>query len=210
MTEPRAIRVMCADDHELIRDGIAYTLQMEPGMDVVASVANGFEAVESYRSLAPDIVLMDIRMPGMDGIEALQIIRQHSPGAKCLMLTTYEEDALAYRALKAGAMGYLLKTMIRKQLVDAIRIVFSGRRYIPPEIAMAVTENLATEDLSPREVDVLRSIASGCSNKIIADRLRLSENTVKGHIKKIVAKLGAEDRAHAVYIAMRRGLLERQ
>ncbi len=209
MNTERIIRVMCADDHHLIRDGITFALQGEPGLQLVAFAATGAEAVEAYRTHSPDVILMDIQMPGLSGIDALIEIRKESPKAKCIVLTTYEGDIQASRALKAGAMGYLLKTMIRKRLIDAIRTVHSGRKYLPIEIASMVADNLCMEELSARELDVLRSIAAGCSNKIIADRLKISENTVKGHIKSIVAKLDANDRAHAVFLAMQRGLLDR-
>jgi DNA-binding NarL/FixJ family response regulator len=209
MNLPSHIRVLIADDHPLIRDGIAFALQDDPGIELIASVSNGLEAVEAFRKYHPDIILMDLQMPGLCGVDAILAIRKESPKARCIVLTTYEGDAQAARALKAGAMGYLLKTMIRKRLVEAIQIVNSGRKYIPHEVAAAVAEHLAAEELSSRELDVLRSIAAGCSNKIIADQLQISENTVKGHIKSIVMKLEANDRAHAVFLAMRRGLLDR-
>jgi DNA-binding NarL/FixJ family response regulator len=203
------IRILCADDHPLIRDGISFALGTESGIEIVAYAENGSEAIDAFRQHMPDVVLMDLQMPEVNGLQALEAIRRIDPKAKCIVLTTYGGDVQAARALKAGAMGYLLKTMIRKQLVEAIRTVSSGRKYIPYEIATMVAESLDTEELSSRELDVLRSIAAGNSNKMIGARLGISENTVKGHVKEIVAKLQATDRANAVFLAMRRGLLNR-
>ncbi|HWA93825.1 MAG TPA: response regulator transcription factor [Terracidiphilus sp.] len=209
MKQDKPIRVLCADDHPLIRDGISFALAGETGIEIVACSANGSEAIDAFKQYMPDVTLMDLQMPEVNGLQALEAIRRIDPRAKCIVLTTYGGDAQAARALKAGAMGYLLKTMIRKQLVEAIRTVSSGRKYIPYEIATMVAERLDAEDLSSRELDVLRSIAAGNSNKMIAARLGISENTVKGHVKEIVAKLQATDRANAVFLAMRRGLLNR-
>jgi DNA-binding NarL/FixJ family response regulator len=203
------IRILCADDHPLIRDGISFALGAESGIEIVAYAANGSEAIDAFKQHTPDVILMDLQMPEVNGLQALEAIRHLDPKAKCIVLTTYGGDVQAARALKAGAMGYLLKTMIRKQLVEAIRTVSSGRKYIPYEIAAMVAERLDAEELSSRELDVLRSIAAGNSNKMIAARLGISENTVKGHVKEIVAKLQATDRANAVFLAMRRGLLNR-
>lgn len=164
---------------------------------------------KAFKLQTPDVVLLDLQMPELSGLQALEAIRDLNPKAKCIVLTTYGGDVEAASALRAGAMGYLLKTMIRKRLLEAIRTVNSGRKYIPYEIATMVAESLDVEELSEREKEVLHSIAAGCSNKMIADRLRISENTVKGHVMEIVAKLGATDRANAVFLAMRRGLLNR-
>lgn len=209
MNHETPIRIVCADDHPLIRDGISYAIGDDNGIELVAFAASGFEAVEAYKLHRPDVLLMDLQMPGLSGLQALEVIRQFNPKAKCIVLTTYGGDVEAASALRTGARGYLLKTMIRKQLLEAIRAVHSGRKYIPPEIATMVAESLDMEELSEREIEVLHSIAAGCSNKIVADRLRISENTVKGHVKEIMAKLGASDRANAVFLAMRRGLLNR-
>lgn len=209
MKQGEPIRILCADDHPLIRDGVSFVFGPESGMEVVAFAATGREAIELFKQAAPDVVLMDLQMPEMNGLQALEAIRRFDPKARCIVLTTYGGDVQAARALKAGAMGYLLKTMIRKQLVEAIRTVHSGRKYIPYEIAALVAESLGTEELSPRELDVLHSIAAGNSNKMIAYRLGISENTVKGHVKEIVGKLHATDRANAVFLAMRRGLIHR-
>jgi len=209
MKQETPSRIACADDHPLIRDGIAFAVGNEKGIEIVAFATNGSEAIEAFKLHKPDLVLMDLQMPGLGGLQALEAIRRLNPKAKCIVLTTYGGDIEAASALKAGAMGYLLKTMIRKQLLEAIRTVNSGRKYIPHEIATMVAESLDAEELSDREMEVLRSIAAGCSNKIIAARLRISENTVKGHVKEIMEKLGAEDRANAVFLGMRRGLLNR-
>jgi DNA-binding NarL/FixJ family response regulator len=209
MRHDETIRILCADDHPLIRDGISFALGAESGIEIVSYAANGREAIDAFKQHTPDVILMDLQMPEINGLQALEAIRSLDPKAKCIVLTTYGGDVQAARALKAGAMGYLLKTMIRKQLVEAIRTVSSGRKYIPYEIATMVAERLDTEELSVRELDVLRSIAAGNSNKMIAARLGISENTVKGHVKEIVAKLQATDRANAVFLAMRRGLLNR-
>ncbi len=205
----KRIRVLCADDHPLIRDGIAFAVGEEDGIELVAFATNGSEAIEAFKLHTPDVVLLDLQMPELSGMQELEAIRNLNPKAKCIVLTTYGGDVEAASALRAGAMGYLLKTMIRKRLLEAIRTVNSGRKYIPYEIATMVAESLDVEELSEREKEVLHSIAAGCSNKMIADRLRISENTVKGHVKEIVAKLGATDRANAVFLAMRRGLLNR-
>ncbi len=205
----KRIRVLCADDHPLIRDGIAFAVGEEDGIELVAFATNGSEAIEAFKLHTPDVVLLDLQMPELSGMQALEAIRNLNPKAKCIVLTTYGGDVEAASALRAGAMGYLLKTMIRKRLLEAIRTVNSGRKYIPYEIATMVAESLDVEELSEREKEVLHSIAAGCSNKMIADRLRISENTVKGHVKEIVAKLGATDRANAVFLAMRRVLLNR-
>lgn len=209
MKHDEPIRILCADDHPLIRDGISFALGTESGIEIVAYAEKGSEAIDAFRQYTPDVILMDLQMPEVNGLQAPEAIRRLDPKARYIVLTTYGGDVQAARALKAGAMGYLLKTMIRKQLLEAMRTVSSGRKYIPYEIATMVAERLDTEELSPRELEVLRSIAAGNSNKMIAARLGISENTVKGHVKEIVAKLQATDRANAVFLAMRRGLLNR-
>jgi DNA-binding NarL/FixJ family response regulator len=208
MGSTNSIRVLCADDHPLIRDGVAFALKQVPDIELVAEAEDGVAAVEAFRLHRPDVVLMDLQMPRLNGIDALIAIRELEPRAKCIVLTTYEGDAQASRALKAGAMGYLLKKMLRKKLIETIRAVYAGNKCVPHEVALDIAEHLGVEDLSAREVEVLRAVADGCSNKIVADRLNISENTVKGHLKSVVAKLRANDRTHAVLIAMKRGYFD--
>ncbi len=202
------IRVLCVDDHPLVRDGIAFALQMQKDIELVGEAANGEDAVSEFRRLRPDVTLMDLRMPVLDGCEAIVRIRQEFPKARFIILTTYSGDVQAARAFKAGASGYLLKNMLRMELVDTIREVHRGLRRVPTEIATSLAERLSADDLSDREVQVLRAVAAGNSNKIIANTLEISEDTVKGHMKNIMAKLQANDRTHAVLIAMKRGFLE--
>ena len=205
LTSP--IRVLCVDDHPLIRDGIAFALQLQPDIQLVADASNGADAVILFRQLRPDVALVDLQMPGLDGIDTISAIRREFPTARCIVLTTYSGDIQARRALEAGAVGYLLKSMLRRELVDAIRAVHDGRRWIPAVIAAEIAEHLTIDSLSTRELEVLQTVAAGCSNKIVADRLGISEDTVKGHIKNILAKLGANDRTHAVLIGLERGYL---
>jgi DNA-binding NarL/FixJ family response regulator len=202
------IRVLCADDHPLILDGIARLLEREPDMVLVAEASDGIEAVKAFQEHRPDVVLMDLQMPKLNGVEAISKIRELSPRARCVVLTTYSGDVQASRAFKAGAVGYLLKTMLRKDLIRTIRDVHSGQRHVPPEIACEMTKYYASDELSPREIEVLKTIAAGRSNKIVADRLQISQDTVKGHMRSILAKLNANDRLDAVLIAMRRGILD--
>ena len=202
------IRVLCADDHPLILDGVARLLEREPDMVLVAEASDGIEAVKAFQEHKPDVVLMDLQMPRLNGIEAISRIRELSPRARCVVLTTYSGDVQASRAFKAGAVGYLLKTMLRKDLTRTIRDVHSGQRHVPPEIACEMTKHYASEELSPREIEVLKTVAGGRSNKIVADRLQISQDTVKGHMRSILAKLNANDRLDAVLIAMRRGILD--
>jgi DNA-binding NarL/FixJ family response regulator len=207
---PKQIRVMTVDDHPLLREGIAAVLQDEPDMVLVAEATNGDDAIRSFRQHRPDVTLMDIQMPGMCGIDAMTAIRTEFPNARFVVLTTYQGDVQALRALKAGASGYLLKSMLRKELLETIRIVDSGRRRIPPEVAAELADHLADDALSEREMEILRQVASGNSNKLIASQLRISEATVKGHMKNILSKLGANDRTHAVTIAIKRGFIDNQ
>jgi DNA-binding NarL/FixJ family response regulator len=202
------IRVLTVDDHPLLRSGIAAVLQRAEDILVVGEAANGQEAVESFRMLQPDVTLMDIQMPVMNGIDAILAIRTEFPTARFAVLTTYEGDVQALRALKAGATGYLLKSMLREELIDTIRTIHAGRRRIPSEIAAGIVEHVAEDALTDREIEVLRKVATGTSNKIIASQLSLSEATVKCHMKSILSKLGANDRTHAVTIAMKRGFLD--
>ena len=207
MSTMKQIKILTVDDHPLLRQGIAGVIQGEKDMLVVGEAANGREAIEMFRSRRPDVTLMDLQMPDMNGIEAIVTIRQDHPQAKIIVLTTYEGDALARRALKAGVAGYLLKDMIRTELLEAIRSVHIGKRYIPQRIAAELADHYAEDDLSEREIEVLREVARGTSNKIIASHLSISEATVKAHMQNILLKLGASDRTHAVSIATTRGFL---
>jgi DNA-binding NarL/FixJ family response regulator len=202
------IRILTVDDHPLILEGIANVLQRQPDMEVVGEAADGFQAIEAFNKLRPDVALIDLQMPGMNGIDTIVAILEKWPGARCVVLTTYAGDVQAARALKAGAKGYLLKSMLRKELVDTIRAVHSGKNRIPPEIATELASHLTSDALSAREIEVLRMVREGSSNKIIADRLKISEDTVKGHMRSILSKLNANDRTHAVMIAVRRGFIE--
>ncbi|MBB5066048.1 response regulator transcription factor [Granulicella mallensis] len=203
----KTIKVLTVDDHPLLREGIAAVIQGEPDMALVGEATNGQEAIESFRRHHPDVTLMDIQMPGMNGIDAMIAIRSEFPNARFIVLTTYQGDVQALRAIKAGAAGYLLKNMLRKDLLDTIRAVHAGKRIIPPVIAADLVEHLADDALSEREIEVLRSVASGNSNKLVAEQLAVSEATVKGHMKSILSKLGAQDRTHAVTIALKRGFI---
>jgi DNA-binding NarL/FixJ family response regulator len=204
----KKIRVLAVDDHPLLREGITAVMQGEEDMELVAVATNGIQSIELFRLHRPDVTLMDLQMPGMNGIEAINEIRREFSNARFIVLTTYQGDIQVLRALKAGATGYLLKNMLRRDLLDAIRAVYAGRRYIPNEIAAELAEHVIDESLSDREVAVLRKVASGTSNKIIAAQLEVTEATVKGHLKSILSKLGANDRTHAVTIAMKRGFLD--
>jgi len=199
---------LSVDDHPLVRDGINFAIQSQTDMTVVAEASNGREAVEMFLRHRPDVTLMDLQMPVMSGIDATIEIRRVAPSARVLVLTTYSGDIQATRAMEAGAAGYLLKGSLRKELVQAIRDVHGGRRRIQPEVANEMAENIVTDRLSVREIEVLRLVAGGQSNKIVADSLGITEDTVKGHMKSIMAKLQANDRTHAVLIAMKRGFFD--
>ena len=202
------IRILTVDDHPLLREGIAAVLASQADMTVVGQASNGREAVENFRRLRPDVTLMDLRMPDMSGLEAIVAIRAEFSNARIIVLTTYAGDAQAAAALRAGAAGYLLKNMVRKELIETIRAVHSGKRRVPPEIATDIAEHVADDALSEREIEVLRGVASGKSNKLIAAELDISEGTVKTHMKSILPKLDATDRTHAVMIALKRGILD--
>ena len=202
------ITILSADDHVLLREGIGAVLEGQPDMRLVAEAATGSEAIARYREHRPDVTLMDVRMPDMDGIEALTRIRREFPDARVIVLTTYPGDVQALRALKSGAMGYLLKGMLRLDLVETIRSVAAGRRRIPPEVATALAEHAADDALSVREIQVLQLVAAGRSNKRVAAELGISEETVKAHMRSILSKLSANDRTHAVTIALKRGIID--
>ncbi len=199
--------MLCADDHPLIRDGIAFALQLQTDIELVAIADDGAGAVEQFRRYQPDVALIDLQMPRMDGIEAILEIRREFPSSRCIVLTTYSGDVQAKRALGAGAVGYLLKNSLRREMVDAIRAVHAGRRWIPNEIAHQISEYVDADNLSVRELEVLHAIADGNSNKRIGDQLSISEDTVKAHVKNILAKLQANDRTHAVLLGLKRGYL---
>ena len=202
------IRILTVDDHPMLREGIAAAIARQPDMALAGEAINGREAIEAFRTTRPDVTLMDLQMPEMNGVEAISAIRAEFPAARIIVLTTYKGDAQALRALKAGATGYLLKSALRKEMMDAIRTVFAGRPSIPAEIAMQIAEHVAADALSEREVDVLRCVARGAANKEVAFRLHISEETVKVHMKHILEKLGVTDRTHAVTIALRRGIID--
>ena len=207
-TDPHPIRILTVDDHPLLRDGIASLVGTQSDMAVVAEASNGREAIEKFRMLRPDVTLMDLRMPDMNGIEAITQIMGEFASAKIVVLTTYSGDAQIVRALKAGAQGYLLKGLLRKELLDTIRAVHAGKKRISPEVAGQVAEYAADSSLTTREIDVLHLIAQGNANKMIADQLAVTEDTVKAHVKSILSKLGANDRTHAVTIALKRGIID--
>lgn len=208
MSEIRTIRVLTVDDHPLLRAGISGAINAQSDMSVVAEAADGEEAIASFRIHRPDVTLMDIRMPKTNGIDAISAIRKEFPNARVVVLTTYGGDIQALRAFKAGAVGYLLKSMLRTELIDTIRLAHAGMRRIPPEIALELAEHAGDDTLTTREIEVLRDVAKGSSNKVIAARLAISEHTVKGHLKNILSKLDASDRTHAVMIALKRGFLD--
>jgi DNA-binding NarL/FixJ family response regulator len=208
MTDIQQIRVMIVDDHPLMRSGISGEINLQQDMQVVAEASSGVEAIAAYRIHRPDVTLMDIRMPDMGGIEAITQIRTTYPTAKFVVLTSSAGDVQAMRALQAGATGYLLKNLLRTELIDTIRTVHSGRRKIPAEIAQQIAEHSMEDVVSARELEVLRGVSQGKANKIIADDLCISEHTVKNHVKSILSKLDASDRTDAVVIAIRRGYIE--
>ena len=206
--DPQRIRVLCVDDHLLLREGVAAVLEDQPDMTLVAEASNGQEGIEMFRQHRPDVALIDLRMPDMSGIKAIGAIREEFPAARIIVLTTYAGDVQAVEALKAGASGYLLKSMLRKELLETIRIIHSGKRHIPAEIATQIAEHAADDALTGREVEVLKAVAAGKSNKLIAAELAISESTIKAHMKSILPKLDASGRTHAVMVALKRGILD--
>jgi DNA-binding NarL/FixJ family response regulator len=202
------IGVLAVDDHPLLREGIAALVNAESDMKLVAEAANGQQAIEKFRLHRPDVTLMDLQMPAMNGIEAIIGIRSEFPNARIVVLTTYAGDVQVLRALKAGARGYVLKGQVRRELLDTIRAVHAGQKRIPPEVAAELADHAGDDELSSRETEVLRLIAAGNANKQIAGRLGIAEETVKSHITNILAKLGATDRTHAVTTALKRGIIE--
>jgi len=206
MSEP-IISILCVDDHPLVRKGIASILANESTLKLVGEAGNGHEAVEMFRDLRPDVVLMDLRMPEMDGIEATKQIRKLDPEAKIIALTSYDGDQDIYKAIEAGVRGYILKEMVHTKVIDAIRTVQSGKRLMPTEVAERLSEYFPQVALTPREIEVLKYVAKGMANKEIAHHLGTASGTVKMHVQNILAKLGASDRTHAVTIALERGIL---
>jgi len=208
MSAAGAIRILTVDDHPMLREGIAAVLASEEDMILVAEASNGREAIEQFRTHHPDVTLMDVQMPEVNGIDAIVKIREEFPDARIIVLTTYTGDAQAARAFKAGAFGYLLKSMVRKELIDTIRAVHAGKKRIPVEIAVEMAQHHSDDALTEREIEVLREVAAGNANKMVAQLLNISEETVKAHMRSILSKLGANDRTHAVTIAVKRGIIE--
>jgi DNA-binding NarL/FixJ family response regulator len=204
---PSVIRILSVDDHPMLREGIAALVASQPDMKLVAEASTGNEALEQFRKHRPDITLMDLQMPVMDGIDTMLAICSEFPEARIIVLTTYKGDVQVLRALKAGARAYLLKGLLRKELLETIRAVHAGKKRIPPEVAGELADHAADDTLTSREIDVLRLIAGGNANKLVADQLSITEETVKGHVKNILSKLGASDRTHAVTIALKRGII---
>ena len=207
MSAKTAIRILIVDDHPMLREGITAILGRETDMVVVAEATNGKEAAHQFRTHRPDVTLMDVQMPFVNGIDSIVEIRQSFPGARIIVLTTYSGDACIVRAFKAGASGYLLKSAPPKELVEAIRSVHAGQTRMPPEIAVELAEHHAGDGLTAREIEILRRVAAGNANKIVADSLHVSEESVKAHVRRILSKLGAKSRTQAVIIALKRGII---
>ena len=207
-TGPNLIRILAVDDHPMLREGIASLVASQSDMKLVAEASTGLEALEQFRNHRPDLTLMDLQMPDMDGIEAMIAIRDEFPEARIIVLTTYKGDVQILRALKAGARAYLLKGLLRKELLETIRAVDRGEKRIPPEVAALLADHVIDEALTPREIEVLHLIAGGNANKLIGDQLSITEGTVKGYVKSILSKLGAMDRTHAVTVALKRGIID--
>lgn len=208
MSTAHRIRVLVVDDHPMMRDGIAAALRAQPDLEFVGEAASGSEAIEQFGKLLPDVMLLDLNMPDVNGLDALKAIRASFPDARIVVLTTYKGDVLANRALKAGALGYLLKTSLRTDLIGAIRAAHEGKRYVPAEVAVTIAQHVGTKELTPREVEIMRHIAAGLSNKEIGRELGVSDETVKAYLKSVFVKLNVSDRSHALAIAIERGILD--
>jgi len=206
--DPQRIRILSVDDHLLLREGIAAVIEDQPDMTLVGQADNGREAIKAFRQHRPDVTLMDLRMPDMSGIEVITAIRKEFPSARIIVLTTYAGDVQAVKAFKAGAAGYLLKSMLRKELLQTIRTIHAGKRHVPAEVAREIAEHAVDDALTEREVEVLKGVAAGKSNKLIAAELAIAESTIKVHMKSILPKLAASSRTHAVMIALKRGILD--
>jgi len=204
---PTNIRVMIVDDHPIVRNGLALMVKYEPGMEVIAEVSSGHEAITFFRQHQPDVTLMDLRMPEISGVETIAAIRQEFPDAKLIILTTYDSDEDIYRGLQVGAKGYLLKDAPIDEIKKAIRVVYAGKKYIPPEVGIKLAERLNNFQLSERECEVLQQVAKGKSNREIGETLNISEGTVKMHLNRILSKFNASDRTQAVVIALKRGVI---
>lgn len=202
------IRILTVDDHPLLREGVASMINAEPDMQIVAEADSGAEAIKQFRSYRPDVTLMDLQMPGMNGVDAIKAIRGEFDDARIIVLTTYTGDVQVLQALKAGAAGYLLKSALRTELLNAIRAVHTGQRHVSASIATEIAQHVGEVALSERELEVLRKVAAGNSNKQVAAQLGISEDTAKAHMKNILSKLNANDRTHAVTIAVKRGIID--
>ena len=206
--DPAPIRILAVDDHPLIRQGIAGLIAVQSDMTLVAEASNGRDAIKQFRAHRPDVTLMDLQMPEMTGVDAIIAIREEVPEARLIVLTTYSGDVQIMRALKAGARAYLLKSLLHKELLDTIRAVHAGKKTLSPEVSFELAEHATDDALSLGEINVLRLIAAGNANKQIAEQLSISEETVKGRVKNILSKLGANDRTHAAMIGMKRGIID--
>ena len=206
--KPPPIRILVVDDHPTLRDGIAAIVELQDDMVLIGEASNGLEAIEAFRNLRPDVTLMDLQMPVLGGIDAIVAIRREAPSARILVLTTYDGDVQAARAMKAGAAGYLLKSSLRKELLDTVRLVHAGRKHIPAAIAQEIALHSWDEPLSARETSILKLVAAGKANKAIAWELAVTEDTVKAHLKSIFSKLDVSDRTSAVTVAFRRGIID--
>jgi two-component system, NarL family, response regulator len=201
------IRVLSADDHPLLRSGIGALIDTQPDMELVAEASTGREAVQVHRDVKPDVTLMDLQMPDMSGLDAIIAIKSEIPSARIIVLTTYSGDALAQRALKAGAQAYVLKSLVRTEILNTIRVVHAGEKWVQVDVAAEMARHATVASLTQREIEVLQLVAAGCANKVISVKLSINDETTKTHVKNILAKLGARDRTHAVALGLKRGII---